>query len=81
MICYNCDKTGSCTLFKCLKSTSSDFCINQCNDYKENNAKYKRIALYDELMSLIYDYFLDQIEGGYTNAEAEKVIKDALLNL
>lgn len=53
----------------------------KCNDYKETNEKYKRIATYDELMCLIYDYFLDQIEGGYTKIEAEEAIKRALLNL
>ena len=35
----------------------------------------------DDLMRLIYDYFLDDVQGGYTREEAEKVIADVLKRL
>lgn len=81
MLCYSCDKASSCKVFRMLYNMSTDFCINNCGEYNESKFKYKKIAENDDLMHLIYDYFLEQIEGGYSQKEAREVIVRELLNL
>lgn len=80
MICYKCNKAGSCSVFRKLYIMSNDFSINQCKDYNESHNAYKRIARHDDLMHLIYDYFTGQLDG--VSAEhAEKVIKNIMWDL
>lgn len=81
MICYSCSKASSCPVFRTLYTMSDDFCINNCKDYDESQFKYKKIAENDNLMHLIYDYFLEQIDGGYSEEQARSVIKSTLLDL
>ena len=81
MICYSCDKASSCEVFRMLYGMSNDFCINDCREYNESQIKYKKMAEKDNLMRLIYDYFLEQIEGGYSQEQARKAIVRELLDL
>lgn len=82
MLCYTCSKVKECETFKSLARISADFSIKQCNTYDALQLlKYRKIADNDGLMHLIYDYFLDCIQGDYTKEEAEKVIIDCLINL
>lgn len=73
MICYDCRNLGNCSVFRQLNSLSSDFSINNCKDYNEENY-YKRIAEHDDLMHLIYDYFTGRLKG-VSEAEARKAIE------
>lgn len=73
MICYKCNQAKNCAVFKKLYNMSNDFSINQCADYNESNNKYKKIAIHDELMHFIYDYFTGQLVG-ISEKEARKAI-------
>lgn len=73
MICYRCSKANGCSVFRKLHSISDDFSINQCEDYNETNNAYKKIAMHDDLMHLIYDYFTGQLSG-VSEDEAKKAI-------
>lgn len=82
MICYHCEKAIGCNAFRLLHSLSNDFSINDCKDYDEvSKYKYRRIAENDDLMHLIYDYFTDQIEGGYSAEEAKAAITSTMWSL
>lgn len=82
MICYRCKKIYTCPTFQRLYDTSKDFSINDCKYFDEElSCKYKKIAENDELMHLIYDYFLGQVEVDATQEEVVRVIKRALLDL
>ena len=79
MLCYTCEKAQDCIVFKKLLMISTDFSIKECESYTSSSVrKYKKIAENDDLMRLIYDYFLDDVQGGYTREEAENVIADTL---
>lgn len=79
MLCYTCDKAKDCIVYKKLLMISTDFSIKECETYTNSSVrKYKKIAENDTLMRLIYDYFLDDVQGGYTKEEVEKVIEDML---
>lgn len=80
MICYKCNQAKNCSVFRKLHSISNDFSINQCADYNEANNKYKKIAMHDELMHLIYDYFTDQLVG-VSEKDARKAIVSCMLDL
>ena len=80
MICYGCNKASGCSVFRQLYSKSKDFSINQCEDYNEANNAYKKIAMHDDLMHLIYDYFTGQLEG-VSESEARKAITSNMWNL
>ena len=82
MICYSCEKASECSMFRTLHSVSDDFCINDCKDYqKASEYKYRKIAEYDELMHLIYDYFTEQVEASLSYEEVVILIKNAMWNL
>lgn len=82
MLCYSCEKAKDCIIYKKLLMISTDFSIKECKTYTDCGVrKYKKIAENDDLMHLIYDYFLDDVHGGYTREEAEKVIADTLKRL
>ena len=82
MLCYHCEKASGCPTFRTLHSMSKDFSINECRDHVDvSKYKYRKIAENDDLMRLIYDYFTDQIEGGYSKAQAKSAIKSALWSL
>ncbi|MBO5828812.1 MAG: hypothetical protein J6R59_10245 [Paludibacteraceae bacterium] len=82
MICYRCKKIHDCTAFQTLYNTSKDFSVNDCKHFDEElSSKYKKLAENDNLMHLIYDYFLGQVEVDATEEEVVRVIKNALLNL
>ena len=82
MLCYHCEKASGCQTFRTLYSKSKDFSIDECRDYVGvSKYKYRKIAENDELMHLIYDYFTDQIDGGYNKAQAKSAIKSALWSL
>ena len=82
MICYYCEKVQSCPTYRKLYNISKDFSINDCKDFDEvSKYKYRHIAEHDELMHLIYDYFLGQVEVDATEEEVVRVIKNALLEL
>ena len=82
MICYRCKNIHSCPLFQRLYNISKDFSINDCQGFDEAlSCKYKKIAENDDLMHLIYDYFLGQVEVDATEEEVVRVIKRALLEL
>ena len=82
MICYRCEKVKYCPAYKMLYSKSNNFSINECEDFDEvSKYKYRHIAEHDELMHLIYDYFLGQVEVDATEEEVVRVIKNALLEL
>lgn len=82
MLCYTCEKAKDCIIYKKLLMISTDFSIKECKTYISSSArKYKKIAENDDLMRLIYDYFFDNVQGGYTREEAEKVIADVLKRL
>ena len=79
MLSYTCDKSQDCIVYKKLLMISTDFSIKECETYANSSVKkYKKIAENDTLMRLIYDYFLDDVQGGHTREEAEKVIADEL---
>lgn len=81
MICYKCNKASKCSVFRKLYSMSNDFVINQCEDYNElPHNTYKKIAMYDDLMHLIYDYFTEQLEG-VSEKEARKAITSCMWDL
>ena len=80
MICYKCNKAKSCSVFKKLHSMSSDFSINQCECYNELHNTYKKIAMHDDLMHLIYDYFTGQLKD-VSEEQAKKAIISNLLSL
>ena len=82
MICYRCKKVGLCPMFGKLCNISKDFAINDCKEFDEvSKYKYRHIAEHDELMHLIYDYFLGQVEVDASEEEVVRVIKRALLEL
>lgn len=82
MICYRCEKVGLCPIYRKLYSLSTDFSIKNCKDFDEvSKYKYRHIAEHDELMHLIYDYFLGQVEVDASEEEVVRVIKKALLEL
>lgn len=82
MICYHCQKTRECPIFRKLYTMSKDFSINDCKDYEPVKPyKYKKIAANDALLRLIYDYFTGQVEGGYSDEEVRKVITSAMWDL
>lgn len=82
MICYNCKKVEGCPAFQTLYNMSKDFCINDCQNYDEiPKDKYKKIAENDDFMHLIYDYFTEQVKGGYSNEEVVEVIKRVMYSL
>lgn len=82
MLCYNCDKVKTCSIYNNLCCMSNNFSIDNCKDFDEvSKYKYKRIAEHDELMHLIYDYFLGQVEGDFPEEKVVYVIKRELLNL
>ena len=80
MICYSCNKASNCYAFKKLNSMSDDFSINKCEDYNEAKNAYKKIAMHDDLMHLIYDYFTEQLEG-VSEKEAKRVITTCMWDL
>ena len=80
MVCYRCNKASGCSVFRQLHSISNDFSINQCEDYNEANYAYKKIAMHDDLMRLIYDYFTDKLVG-VTEKEARKAITNCMWDL
>lgn len=74
MICYNCAKARSCPVFKTLYTMSNDFCVSDCKEFDEiSSYKYREIAKNDDLMHLIYDYFLDNLRE-YDKDEARRAI-------
>lgn len=80
MICYSCKKAEHCSTFKC--AIYEEFSINDCKKFDESNIyKYKKIANNDDLMHLMYDYFVGHIEDGHTYDEAKQAIINALRNL
>ena len=83
MICYRCKNIRTCTVFQALYNMSKDFAINGCDDFDEAlELKYKKLAENDELMRLIYDYFLDNLNiYDVSEEEVVRVIKRELLNL
>lgn len=82
MICYRCKKVHDCPTFQTLYNASKDFSINDCKYfYEELSCKYKKLAENDNLMHLIYDYFLGQLEVDVAEEEVVRVIKRELLNL
>ena len=83
MICYNCTKSSECFTFRTLYSISDDFCINKCKDFEKSSAyKYRKMAANDDLMKLIYDYFMDTVEiDGYTDDEIKEVIRHQLMDM
>ena len=82
MICYRCEKVGLCPIYRKLYNISKDFAINDCKEFDEvSKYKYRHIAEHDELMHLIYDYFLGQVEVDASEEEVVRVIKKALLEL
>ena len=82
MLCYTCDKSQDCIVYKRLLMISTDFSIKECKTYINSSArKYKKIAENDNLMRLIYDYFTGQVAGDYTDEEVVKVIKNKLFEL
>ena len=81
MICYNCTKANSCPTFRTLYSMSKDFCINDCRDYDAANAyRYRKIAENDDLMALIFDYFMDNIQD-HSRDEAKQAIINTLMTM
>ena len=82
MICYRCKNVHVCPTFQGLYNASKNFSINDCKYFKEEpSCKYKKIAENDDLMHIIYDYFLGQVEIDVTDEEVVKVIKRELINL
>ena len=73
MICYRCNKASGCSVFRQLHSMSNKFSIDQGENYNEANSAYKKIAMHDDLMHLIYDYFTGKLEG-VSEDEARKAI-------
>lgn len=81
MICYKCENVKYCPTYKMLYSKSKDFTINDCEDFDEaSKYKYRHIAENDDLMHLIYDYFLGQVEVDATEEEVVRVIRNAMLD-
>lgn len=83
MICYNCTKVHNCPIFRKLYTMSNDFCINDCKDYdKASDDRYKKIADDDDLMRLLYDYFMGQIkEEDYTDDIVKAAVRNRLMNM
>ena len=82
MICYRCKRVHICPMFQRLYNASKDFSINDCKDFDEElSCKYKKLAENDDLMHLIYDYFLGQLEVDVAEEEVVRAIKRELLNL
>lgn len=81
MICCKCDKVSSCTVFRKLLNMSNEFSINQCVEYNESKNVYKKIAIHDDLMHLIYDYFTGQLAEGVSEEQAREVIIDNMWTL
>jgi hypothetical protein len=53
---------------------SNDFCVNDCKEFNEiSSYKYREIAKNDDLMHLIYDYFLDNL-GEVNKDDARRAI-------
>lgn len=80
MICYSCNKASNCTVFRKLNNMSDDFSINKCEDYNNAENAYKKIAMHDDLMHLIYDYFTDQLQG-ISEKRAKEAIVSCMWNL
>ena len=83
MICYNCTKSNECQTFRTLYVISDDFCIKKCKDFEKTSAyKYRKIAANDDLMKLIYDYFMDTVViDDYTDDEVKGVIRQHLMDM
>lgn len=82
IICNNCTKKNYCCIFNNLYKMSDCFSINNCRYYVEKDTnKYKKISQNDDLMRLIYDYFMNCVEGNYTEAEIKEVIVSELKDL
>lgn len=73
MICYSCNNSKKCSIFRELYDMSDDFSVNQCKNYNEGDS-YRNIAKNDKLMRLIYDYFTGQLVG-VSEEEARKAIE------
>ena len=83
MICYNCTKSSECPTFRTLYIISDDFCINKCKDFEKTSAyKYRKMVANDDLMKLIYDYFMGTVVvDGYTDYEIKGVIRQQLMDM
>ena len=82
MICYRCKNVHVCSAFQTLCDVSKDFSINDCKHFDEAlECKYKKLADNDDLMHLIYDYFLDKLEIDVAEEEVVRVIRRELLKL
>ena len=83
MICYHCTKANECPTFRTLYVISDDFCINKCKDFEKTSAyTYRKIAENDDLMRLIYDYFIGEVKvNGYTDDEIKGVIRHQLMDM
>lgn len=76
MICFNCKNASKCSLV--LVAFEREASIDSCKTFIQNNKyTYREIANNDELMHLIYDYFLDNVDeeilndhGGYEGIKA-----------
>lgn len=81
MLCYHCENVSRCSAFQTLYSMSNDFCVNKCKDFEDSlSYSYMKIAENHDLMRLIYDYFMDILEG-YSKEDAEKAIISVLRSL
>lgn len=79
MICYYCEKVYTCDLVRF--ANKENFEISKCENFSEMpEFKYKRIAEYDELMKLIYDYFTGKVEG-HSDEETKEVLTRVMRNL
>lgn len=84
MLCYACERVGSCTVFQTLYAMSKDFEIKDCKDYETPYTnKYKLIARNDNLMRVIYDYFTDNLKlpVNIGDEEIKIAIREVLLDM
>lgn len=76
MLCYTCEKAKDCIVYKKLLMISTDFSVKECKTYISSSArKYKKIAENDDLMRLIYDYFLDDVQGGILEKKLRRLLR------
>lgn len=76
MICFNCKNVSKCSL--ALAAFEGEASIDSCKTFIPNNKyAYREIANNDDLMHVIYDYFLNNIDeetlndhGGYEGIKA-----------
>ena len=81
MLCYHCEKANDCSVLKELCSVSENFSINKCNNFHDSLCySYMKIAENHDLMRLIYDYFMNLLEG-CSKKDAEEAIVRTLQNL